>query len=137
MVKSKLSKADVIVPPNHPNPPEPHEVDTAWVLARHYDCVVAFVIPVNDYARSSLDVLMRGVLIELKSPIGNSLKHTIKEQFDRASSQHAAVLVLDGRRTKLTDEHIIGKIKNELKYRRRIKKVIFVAKSEEIVEFQK
>ena len=137
MAKQKPSKADVIIPPNHPNPPEPHEIDTAWVLARHFNCIVSFVIPVNDYARPSLDILMQGVLHEMKSPTGKSLSHTVKAQFDRATSQHAAVLVLDGRRTKLTDEHIISKIKNELEHRRRIKRVIFITKSESVLEFEK
>jgi hypothetical protein len=137
MTIRKKSKAQVIIPPNHPNPPESHEVDAAWILARHYDCVVSFIIPINDYGRPSPDILMNGILVEMKSPTGNSLKHTIKEQFDRATEQHVAILMIDSRRTKLKDEYIVGKIKRELQYRRRIKKVILITKFAEVIEFEK
>ncbi|MDR1798082.1 MAG: hypothetical protein LBR44_11750 [Clostridiales Family XIII bacterium] len=43
--QDKPSGANVIIPPNHPNPPEPHEEDAAWVLAHHYDCIIEFLIP--------------------------------------------------------------------------------------------
>ena len=41
----------VIIPVNHPNPPEQHEVDAATVLACHYQSTVEFLIPVDDYKR--------------------------------------------------------------------------------------
>jgi hypothetical protein len=78
--------------------------------------------------------VLLGVLCEIKSPIGKSRKHTIKDQFDRATNQQASVLVLDGRRTKLDDEHILTKIRHELSHRRRIKRVVFITKAEEIID---
>jgi hypothetical protein len=132
-----MGKAEVIIPHNHPNPPEPHEVEAAWILARHFSTVVTFIIPVNDYGRKSQDIVLLGVICEMKSPRGKSKKHTIKDQFDRATSQQASVLVLDGRRTKLSDEHILAKIRHELNHRRRIKRVIFISKTEEVIDISR
>ena len=43
------SLGQVIVPVGYPNPPEPHEVDVAMVLARHYQTTVEFIVPIDDY----------------------------------------------------------------------------------------
>jgi hypothetical protein len=130
-----MRKPDVIIPPNHPNPPEPHEVAAAWVVARHYSCTIEFLIPVDDYKRRTPDAVMLGVLIEIKSPMGNSRKNTVREQFERASGQGAAWLLFDGRRTQLTDSFLRKEIAKELVHRRRIKKVIYIDKSDAVFEF--
>jgi hypothetical protein len=116
-----MLKPDVIIPPNHPNPPEQHEVEVAWILARHFKTVITFIVAINDYGRKSQDIVLFGVVCEIKSPTGSSRKHTIKYQFDRATRQQASVLILDSRRTKLPDDYILTKIKYELKRRRKIK----------------
>ena len=77
----------VIIPTDHPNPPEQHEVDAAYVLARHYQTIVEFLVPVDDYKRKSADILMQNVVWEIKSPNGSS-KSTIRNQFRRASKVH-------------------------------------------------
>ena len=94
----------VIIPAGHPNPPEPHEVDVAYVLARHYQSTVEFLIPVDDYKRKSADIVMLGVEWEIKCPLGAS-KSTIRNQFRRASNQSKNI-VIDVRRSKLEYESI-------------------------------
>jgi hypothetical protein len=132
-----LNPGQVIIPEKHPNPPEPHEIEAARILARHFRTTVEFLIPVDDYKRKTLDILMLGVEFEMKSPIGNSRKHTVKGQFDRANQQLASHLIFDGRRTALPDDFIIKSIKRELAMRRRIKRVIFITKSAEVLEIKK
>lgn len=127
-------KSQVIIPPNSLNPPERHEIEVAEILARHYKCVVEFLIPIDDYMRKTPDIVMNGILCEIKSPTGASKKHTVKYQFDRATAQHANCLVFDGRRTKLPDDFLLNAIKRELGYRRRIKRVIFITKSGSVIE---
>jgi len=101
---NRLAFGYVFIPAGHPNPPEPHEIDAAWIIARHCMCKIEFIVPTDDYMRSSLDIRMNGVQWEIKSPSGASRKHTVKDQFDRATKQGARNLVFDGRRTKLPDE---------------------------------
>ena len=74
----------VIIPGNHPNPPEPHELDAAMILSCHYRCSVEFLLPIDDYMRKTADILMLGVEWELKCPFGAS-KSTVENQFRRAS----------------------------------------------------
>jgi hypothetical protein len=127
----------VIIPDPHPNPPEPHEIEVATILAEHYKCVVEFIIPLDDYKRKTPDIVMNGVVMEIKSPTGKSRQHTIKYQFDRAMKQHTNSLVLDGRRTKLRDDFIEKQIRHELTIRHRIKQVVFINKVGKVLEFKK
>ena len=76
----KINLGQVIIPAGHPNPPEPHEVEVAYILARYYHVTVEFLIPVDDYKRKSADIVMLGVEWEIKSPHGAS-KSTIGNQF--------------------------------------------------------
>jgi hypothetical protein len=122
----------IIIPKNHPNPPEKHEVEMAQILADYFLCDVEFLVPIDDYKRKTPDIVMQSVEWELKSPIGASKKYTIKEQFKRASRQ-AKNIVIDGRRTKLTDTFIQSAIRNELKARKNIRRVIYITKMKKVV----
>ncbi|MDR0854126.1 MAG: hypothetical protein LBN34_07140 [Clostridiales Family XIII bacterium] len=130
-------KGTVIIPHNHPNPPEPHEIEAAQIIADNYSCVIEFIIPIDDYKRKTPDVWMNSVRCEMKSPVGNSKKNTVRKQFERASAQHAKHLIFDGRRSKLTDDYIQKEIHRELAHRRRVKKVFFITKDNFVVEFEK
>ena len=123
--------AQVIIPLGHPNPPEPHEVDVAMILARHYQTAVEFLIPVDDYKRKSPDIVMLGVQWEIKSPKGTS-KVTIKNQFQRASKQ-ARNIVIDTRRTKLKYESIEKSVLFEMEKRPYIKRVILIDNRKNVI----
>jgi len=131
--KKNQNRGQVIIPENHPNPPLPHEVNIAAVLAQHYQTVVQFIIPVDDYKRKSADIVMHGVQWELKCPIGTS-KSTIRNQFRRASRQSKNI-VIDARRTKLEYSNIEKEVSFQIKERPYIKKVILIDKSEKVIEF--
>jgi hypothetical protein len=128
-----MRKPDVIIPASHPNPPEAHEVEAAWILARHFSAVVEFLIPTDSYGVKTPDIVLNGLLWEMKSPTGSARKHTVKSQFDRATHQAARNLVFDGRRTKLQDKYLIKEIKRELTFRRRIRKVLFISKTKTVI----
>ena len=134
VVKKKRKQSNpgqVVIPTNHPNLPETHEIDAAFALARHYRCVVEFLIPVDDYKRKTADIIMFGVEWEIKCPVGNS-KYTIQEQFRRASKQ-ARNIIIDTRRTKLNDELVENSILVELRKRPNINKVILINKFEKVM----
>ena len=130
--KKQKNTGQVLIPAGHPNHPEPHEVDTAMVLARHYRCLIEFIIPVDDYMRKSADIKMFGAQWEMKSPTGYS-KSTIENQFRRASKQ-AKNIIIDTRRTTLKDKEIEKSIIRETKKHSTIKRVIIVNKLENVVE---
>jgi len=113
---------NVVIPNNHPNPPELHEINVAMILSRHYQTTVEFIVPVDDYKRKSADIVMLGVEWEIKCPIGTS-KSTISGQFQRASKQSKNI-VIDSRRTKLNFSEIEKRVLNEVKKRSSINRVI-------------
>ena len=134
MVKKKskqLNPGQVIIPAS-PNPPEPHEVDVAWILARHFRCTIEFLTPVDDYKRKSADIIMHGVEWEIKSPIGES-KSTIGNQFQTASKQSKHI-VIDTRRTTLEYDRIEKSVHHEMKKRVTIKRVILINKAAAVFE---
>ena len=121
----------VNIPLGLPNHPEPHEVDVAMILARHYQTTVEFLVPIDDYKRKSPDIVMLGVQWEIKCPIGTS-KVTIKNQFQRASKQ-ASNIIIDTRRTKLKYESIKKSVQFEMEKRPYIKRVILIDKNKNVV----
>jgi len=123
--------ANVNIPLGHPNPPEPHEVDAAMILALHYQTAVEFLVPVDDYKRKSADIVMLGIEWEIKSPTGKS-RFTVQEQFRRASKQ-AKNIIIDTRRTKLNYESIEKSVLFEMKKRPYIKIVIMIDKRKNVV----
>ena len=136
MIKKKQSNpGKVIIPVDLKKPPEKHEIDAANILARHYKCDVEFIVTIDDYKRKNADVLMHGVIWEIKTPKGSS-KHTIQKQFRRASKQ-AKNIVLDTRATKLKYDRIEKQVRFEISRRPAIKKVILIDKFEKVVEIYK
>jgi hypothetical protein len=138
MAKKKQKQnnpGQVIIPGNHPNPPMPHEVNTALTLALHYQTTVEFLIPIDDYMRKTADVTFLGVEWELKCPVGAS-KSTIENQFRRGSKQSRNIII-DTRRTKLDYQIIEKKVFFELKKHPSVKKVILIDKFEKVIEIQK
>jgi len=133
--KKQINTGQVIIPVGHPNPPEAHEVDAAYLLACHFNCKVEFLLPTDDYKRKTADIVMLGTLWEMKSPIGAS-KSTISNQFKVASKQ-ARNIIIDTRRTALSYEQIEKNVLNEFKMRSKTKRVLLINKFEKIIEIQK
>jgi len=131
----QMNPAQVIISANHPNPPEQHEVEAAHILAQHFKCTVAFLTPIDDYKRKTADIVMQGVLWEIKSPIGTS-KSTIGNQF-RVASKQARNIVIDTRRTSLEYDSIEKAVLFELKNRPSVKRVILIDKNDKVLAFQK
>ena len=130
--KKDINPGKVIIPAGHPNPPDPHEVDVAMILASHYRTEVKFLLPIDDYKRKTADIVMHGVAWEIKCPIGKS-KYTIQEQFRRASKQ-AKNIIIDTRRTKLKYNIIEKSVQLELKKRPSINKTLLINKSKKVIE---
>jgi len=133
--RKQQNPGQVIFPVNHPNPPQQHEIDVAYILARHYRTTVEFIVPVDDYRRKSADIKMLGVSWEIKSPSGDS-KSTIGNQFRNASRQ-SGYMILDARRTKMDIDAVEKKVQIEARKRTKLKRVILVDKFEKVIEIKK
>jgi len=130
--------SNVIIPSDMIVAPEIHEIQVAWILARHNNCIIEFLKPINSYKTKTADFVMNGLiweLTELKSPTGSSKKHTIKRQFFKAKGKRQN-LIIDRRRTKLEDGFLLSKISYELKQHRSIRKLLYITKNEKIGEIK-
>jgi hypothetical protein len=86
------------------------------------------------YKTKTPDIVMNGVMWEIKSPTGSSKKSTIEYQFK--GLKQSRNLVIDGRRTKLGDAFIEDQIKREITRHSRVGKVVFIAKSGAVIELR-
>ena len=128
----EFNSGKVIIPVGHPNPPAPHEVDVAKILATHYKTTVEFIMPIDDYKRKTPDIKMHGVLWEIKTPKGKA-KSTISNQLRRGSKQ-SGNLIIDTRHTKIKYIEIERRIIFGVSNSKSIKKVILLNKSGKVVE---
>lgn len=122
----------VVIPPEIRHVVQAHEIDVARVLSEHFKARVYFLVPRRGYKMKSADVLLSGVLWEIKSPTGASKATTIQKQFK--GLLQSKNLVIDGRRMRLDDKFAIAKIKRELLLRKSAKRVLYIQKSGKILD---
>lgn len=124
---------EVIIPDSIKPLPEEHEVKVAWILAKHFKCIVEFLQPRLGYKMKTPDIVMNGVMWEIKSPTGYSKKNTIEYQFK--GFKQSRNLIIDGRRTKLDDDFIYKQIQAEKDKHGKPGRILFITKKGKIVEF--
>ncbi len=114
--------------------PEMHELETAAAfLARGFD--VEFIVPSRTKGSKTPDVMIDGVLWEMKSPTGNG-KKTVEKQLQRAGKQSKNI-IFDGRRTDLDDASITRELQKKFSLVRSIKRIILVKKDSTLVDFKR
>lgn len=122
---------DVIIADTIHPLPEQHEVEIAWILAKHFRCNVEFLQPQAGYKMKTPDIVMKGVMWEIKSPTGSSRKATIEYQFK--GLKQSRNLIIDGRRTKLDDTFIVEQLEKEAKHHRTAT-ILFIDKAQKVLE---
>jgi hypothetical protein len=127
-----MKNCAVIIPSIFDVEPAPHEIEVAWIIAKHFKTTVEFLKPIIGYKIKTADFVANGLIWEVKSPTGNSRKHTVKDQFSRARGKKHN-MIIDGRRTKLDDAFLQKRIRFELNTHRRVQRLIFITKSQQVV----
>ena len=106
---------------------QPHEIETAKFLNK-LGKDVEFLMPSYTKGVSSPDILMDGVIWEIKSPQGES-KRTIDNNY-RAAQKQAQNIIFDLRRIRIDETKAISQIKYAFEHRkRRIMRIIIITKS--------
>jgi len=129
-----MNKVKVIISDNISPPPEEHEVSAAWILAHYYKCRIEFIKPLVGYKRKTPDFIMNALEWEIKSPKGNA-KRTIRNNIDLAKTQSPNI-VIDTRRTKISDELIEAELKKQYTTKTRISRLIMITKNEKVLEIK-
>lgn len=108
-----------------------HELKTAQVLANK-GYVVEFVAVSTKQRIKSADVVIRGVLYEIKSPKTDKLS-AIERNLKRATKQSSNIIIDSRRMSKLQDRTIQKFLVQKLKQQKTIKSILFVNRKQEVM----
>ena len=113
---------------------EEHEYKTVkFLLEQGYD--IELIPPSQIKNLRMPDIMLQGAAWEMKSPVGSG-KYTIKNIIQSASHQ-AENIVVDLRRSKMDEKQAIQEIRRYFDFSKRIRKIIIITKSEEMIDFSK
>ena len=110
----KKPEYNVIVKTLPQDGPHDFEMSAALLVAEYFKTNVIFLRP---YSLSSPDLKIKGVIWELKSPIGNS-KNTIYNNIKTARKQSINIII-DLRRCRLNEHKAFANIRYAYKKRKR------------------
>lgn len=127
---TKKSKVGQLVLPNGVSP-EPHELETvAALIAYGHD--VTFIAPIRTEGQKTPDIEMLNLAWEMKTPMGNS-KTTIFNAIKRGAKQ-SRYLVIDLRRTRISDDRALKDIRASMAKTTSIQRVMVINKDSSIID---
>ena len=91
--------------------------------------------PDQTQGNKSADIVMGGVIWEIKSPVGNT-RNTIKHNLDKAKTQSRNIIV-DLARCKMPDEQAIKDIKYYFHFSKRLLRMKVITKDRKILDIPK
>jgi len=112
--------------------PWDHELKTAHALARH-GFTVEFVAVSNSHRAKTADVVIDGILYEIKSPKTDKLS-AVERNLKRATKQSSSIIIDSRRMRKLHDATIQKFLSQKLKQQKTIKKILFVNRKHEVID---
>ena len=124
---------EVIIPSNHKI--RPTELDAAQILANHFKASVKVLCPATGYMQKSADFIIDDISYELKSPTTSKISSI--EKIIRLASRQSGNVVIDMRKTKITEKRMIELCNDRLKNIKRLKKVVLIVNSKKVLEFRK
>jgi hypothetical protein len=109
-----------------------HELKTAEVLAQR-GYIVEFVAVSTHYKIKSADIVIDGVLYEIKSPVASKLS-AVERNLKRAYHQSVNI-VFDSRRMKyLPDKSIQKELVKQFVLTKNIKSILLVNRKQEVID---
>ena len=114
--------------------PEKHEYDTFYFLASH-GFNIEIIKPSNIPKTKSPDVLLDGVIWEIKSPTGSG-NSTIGRQFHKASKQ-ADRLILDLRRVNILASKAESQAKSRFSKATNIRRLLLITKDGRLLDIRR
>lgn len=127
---AKIRVGNVIIPGGMAQP-SLHELRAVDLLAQTGKDV-EFIRPSGTKNGKTPDVMMDGILWEIKCPTGSG-RYTIQNQFRRAAKQ-SHNLILDVRGMKMHSKVIEEEVNKQFLLRRSIKKLWLITKSGKLIE---
>ena len=126
-----MEKYHVVVPSDMKPYPEPHEISAAAILAEYFKTDVQFIRRIVN-AKSS-DVLIHGIIWEIKSPTGKgkrNIQHTLSDALKQSK-----FIVFDARRSKLHMKKITSELQKQCEMTASMQRLLLIRKDGIVVEF--
>lgn len=127
-IMASQTKYNIIIPVGIKPRPKIHEETAAEILANHFKSDVFFI---ETGSQGTPDVSIQGIKWEIKSPIGTSANNIQKNM--REASAQSENIVMDLRRSKLHQTRAIGYIKQFTDRYKKLKRVLVITKSQQIL----
>lgn len=112
--------------------PWDHELKTAHALAQ-YGFTVEFVAVSNNHKAKTADVVIDGVLYEIKSPKTDKLS-AVERNLKRATKQSSNIIIDSRRMSKLHDATIQKFLAQKLKQQKTIKSILFINRKHQVID---
>lgn len=109
--------------------PSEYEISAAIIIADYFENDVIFIK--RSPNSKTADFKIKGVVWELKSPIGNS-KRTIQNNLRRADQQSTNIII-DLRRCKMHSSQSMNRIKFELSRANKISHLLVIQKNKKVI----
>ena len=122
---------DVIIPHNHKA--RPAELEAAGILANHFKSNVRVLPKSERFKVSSADFEIDGTIYELKSPVTSKIGSM--EKIIRLASKQSGNVVIDIRKSKITEKRMSELCKDRLINIKRLKKIVLIVKNKKVLEF--
>lgn len=119
---------------NHGGIFEPHELATAEFLVERGK-TVELLIPANSFKRTNADLLMQGVIWEMKSPVVNT-SQSLTRLFYRGTTQ-SENLIFDLRRLKACNQPAQTLLRKLFQSSRKVRKLLIITQAEALLIFEK
>ena len=135
MKKSSKRKQNIGMIKISPKPPFPesHELETAGFLANlGYD--IDFISPSQIKGAKTPDIKMMGLEWEIKSPISDG-KRSIEHAM-RSALRQSENIIFDLRRSKISTERALSKIKSQIDNKKKIKRFLVITKSNKLLDLK-
>ncbi|NCO10962.1 hypothetical protein GW930_03620 [Candidatus Saccharibacteria bacterium] len=125
--------AVIIIPPGLKPRPSEREREIASLIAAHFGSPVEFLVPRNSYKQKTPDVIVKGLLWEVKAPVGSSLRSTVKKQLKLGLKQSENIII-SGLYIKISDDVVIKQLRRELIGHKKARRIIYITKQNEIIQ---
>lgn len=112
----------------------PHELSTARVLASDGRCV-EFLPRIDGNRARSADILMGGVVWEMKSPETGRLS-SLQRVLRRASKQSSNIIIDDARMRGVSDAAVEKELRRLKPLVKAIRRLVFVSKGRDVVDIR-
>ena len=111
------------------------EREAAWILANHYNTIVRALRPSNNFMEKTADFVIGNDYYELKTPVSPQVRSI--EKHIRIAAKQSENVIIDSRKTKITQKRMVEICNDQLTYIKSLKKIVLIVNKKIVLDFTK